>query len=124
MENLHDTCLNILEDTNDGEDLDPQDLALVELALNQQLDEPSLKLIEGLEKAVREGYKKPWFHGIENLTINTGGYVFWREAQIDHFTLTWAFTTAGEKSAKRLAEQCRVIEAAGQRVTPAMDLRR
>ena len=106
-----DKALEILRKTNDGNDLDPVDLKLVEMAVNGWINEAGEVAFDELHRRVVQGYKKPWFHGIEHLTINHVGYVFWKGKEVEHYTLSWAYSEDAKKSALELAERCRILEA-------------
>lgn len=52
-------ALEILRATNDGDDLDPQHLKLVEMAVNGFLNEKGQQAFKELLALVRAGYSKP-----------------------------------------------------------------
>ena len=117
MEDHFKMSIEILERTNDGDSLTPQDLAIVEGAVNGFLTDEGKQYFRELHSKVMSGsYKKPWFHDIENLTIDNTGFVYWKGKQIEHYNLSWAYTEEGKKSAQNLAERCRIIESRGQEV--------
>src|SRR5687767_7715784 len=69
-----------------------------------------------LVENVQSGYKPPWFHGVENLTIDHSGYVAWRGARVEHFEPDYAYTENAKQEAMKLAERCRQLEAQGKPV--------
>lgn len=117
MQDLLETCLEILAGTHDGEDLSPHHLQLVEWGTNNWLDEVERNELRQLSDDVRLGYEKPWLHNIEHLTIDNDGVVSWKDAPVDHFSLNWAFTSASAEVAQRLADCCLEIEKTGTPVT-------
>jgi hypothetical protein len=83
-----DTCdkaIEILQATSDGDKLAPLDLKIVESAVNGFLTADGIEAFNKLHKTVATGeYKQPWFHGIENMTIDHVGYVYWKGAIVEH----------------------------------------
>lgn len=121
-----DKALAILENTHDGDDLSPQHLRLVETAVNGWLNEAGEVAFDALYAQVAAGtYARPWLHGVEGLTIDHQGYVYWlcadgREAEVEHFSY-WDDESRARLAeySVRLAAACRAVEAAGERVTCA-----
>ena len=62
-----DDALEILRATRDGEDLAPEHLKLVEIAVNGWLSEAGEIAFAELLANVRGGYVRPWLHGVEHL---------------------------------------------------------
>jgi len=120
LEQLHDTCdkaQQILALTSDGDDLAPEHLKLVEMAVNGFLNDAGVKAFEDLYVQCKAGpYKKPWFHDIENLTIDHIGYVYWKEKRVEHYNLGWCWTAGAKKQAEELAARCRLLEERGEPV--------
>lgn len=112
MKNI-DKALEILQKTNDGDDLAPEHLYLLELAVNGFLSEKGQEVFDGLYSTVQEGYKKPWFHGIENLTQDLEGYIYWKGFYVEHYTLSWSQSEEARQSALELAERCKYLESIG-----------
>lgn len=109
-------AIEILQRTNDGDDLSPKHLWLVEVAVNGGLSELGKEAFDDLHKTVMAGtYKPPWFHDIEGLTINHNGYVFWRGKEVEHYSFN--DPEASKKAATRLARKCLAMEAAGIPIT-------
>ncbi|MHC5831508.1 MAG: hypothetical protein ACYT04_89965, partial [Nostoc sp.] len=69
--------IQILQLTNDGNDLSPNQLSLLELAVNNHLSELGQEAFNNLYQNVLANNYKEWFHDIENLTIDHEGYVYW-----------------------------------------------
>jgi hypothetical protein len=118
MAQIHEICdksCEILQRTNDGDDLEPKHLKLIEMAVNGELNEKGIEALNELHKMVMTtGYKKPFFHSIEHLTIDNIGYVYWKGKQVEHYTLSWAYSEGAHKSATELARRCKIIEGRGE----------
>ena len=107
-------AIEILRITNDGDDLTPHHLKLVEAAVNGALTEAGEQAFQSLyEQCIGPGYQKPWLHGIENLTIDNAGYVYWRDKIVEHYDLPFAHSQRSVPQAKQLAERCRTLENLG-----------
>jgi len=117
LQDILETCLEILEATQDGEDLSPHHLQLVERGANHWLDEVERAELRQLADDVRLGYEKPWLHNIEYLTIDNDGVVSWKGEPVDHYSLNWAFSSAASEVSQRLAESCLELEKSGKPVT-------
>lgn len=119
-EQVSDTCdkaCEILQRTNDGNDLDPLQLNYLEAAVNGFLTQEGIEIFNELHKSVMMGqYKKPPFHGIENMTIDNTGYIYWKGQRVEHYTLSWAYSEEAHKAALELARRCKLLEEKG--ITP------
>jgi hypothetical protein len=107
---------DILQKTNDGDDLDPLDLKLVESAVNGFLNDDGWEAFRKLNDSVNQGYVAPWFHGIENMRRTEQGYILWKGKRVEHYDSPWAYTPDGKKSAEELADRCRHLENIGVEV--------
>lgn len=110
-------ALEILRATSDGDDLDPQHLKLVEMAVNNQLNENGRAAFAELLARVRAGYVKPCLHGVEHITRDHAGYIYWKTHRIEHFSSAYALSPDAAAYARRLAEACQTLEARG--ITPS-----
>ena len=114
-------AIEILRKTNDGDDLHPNDLYLVECAVNGFLKEPGQAVFEQLHAdVVSDAYASPFkqaYWGIENLRIDDVGYVYWKDAQVEHYTPGWCWGDRAHLEALELAEICKGIESEGLAVT-------
>ena len=112
-----DMACAILRATNDGADLHPFELCLVQDAVNGFLSEKGEKVFLALHGQILSGtHKSPfkaWFHGIENMTIDPVGYVSWRGKRIEHYNSGWCWGTEAKAEAKRLAGACKLLESRG-----------
>lgn len=111
---LIEQSIEILRDSRDGEDLDPAHLSLVEAAANNNLTERGVQVFQQLHIEVTSGkYIKPWLCGVEHVTRDLQGYVYWKENRIEHFTFSAMDAVHLKAITQRLAEKCRHIEALG-----------
>jgi len=114
LQSTCDKACEILHKTRDGEDLDPQHLKLLEMAVNGFLNDEGKAAFEELYTKVQAGYQKPWFHGIEHLTRDHVGYVLWKGKRVEHYDSPWAYSAKAKKSAEEVARRCRILESRGE----------
>jgi len=112
-----DKACRIIHDTNDGEDLSPGHLYLVQEAVNDRLNAEGKQAFEDLFQSVLSGYKAPWFHGIEHLTTDHQGYVRWKGKVVEHYDSPWRWSAKAKKQALELADRCRHLESIGVELT-------
>lgn len=112
-----DKAIEILQKTTDGDDLTPQHLSLVEAAVNGWLTEEGQKAFEELYSNVLLGYQRPWLHGIENLSIDERGYVYYKGHEVEHYNLSYAYSERSLESAKELVRRCEKLEGLGVPIT-------
>ncbi len=111
---LIDQSIEILRDSHDGEDLDPAHLSLVEAAVNNNLTELGVHAFCQLHAEVTScKYAKPWLCGVEHVTRDLQGYVYWKGNRIEHFTFSAMDAAHLKAITQRLAEKCQHIEALG-----------
>ena len=79
-----DRALDILRRTNDGNDLNPFDLWLVQEAVNGHLNERDRQAFLEFSARVDAGYSIGWLHGIEHLVMAPDGSVSWRGRTVEH----------------------------------------
>ena len=109
-----DKAIEILQATSDGDQLAPLDLKLVESAVNGFLTEEGIEAFNKLHKTVAAGeYKQPWFHGIENMTIDDVGFIYWKGAIVEHYEQPWTYSKDAKESAQELKRRCEILENKG-----------
>jgi len=112
-----DACnkaIAILKKTNDGDDLSPQDLSLLETAVNGWLSESGEAVFEELCRKVKNGtYKPQWLNGIEHITRDHNGYVYWKGREIEHYDSPWCYSKEGREATIELSNRCRHFEHIG-----------
>ena len=110
---------DILESTNNGRDLDPPHYWLVENAVNKTLtkkEDDALKALHAISQSP-DGYQKSWFHGIEHLTIDYVGNIYWKNTRVETYLLQWAYSDEGKTAAQKLADKCNHLENIGVEVS-------
>lgn len=111
MSELGDRALEIIQKTNDGDDLAPRDLKLVELAVNGFLNEAREQLFQKLYEDVVAGkYRWPWYKEIEHLTLDHVGYVRWKGQVVEHFESPYAYSDKSTEYAKEIGRRCTFLE--------------
>lgn len=110
-----DKSIEILRATNDGNDLSPPHLYLVECAVNGFLTDKGKAAFSDLLKQVRAGYVAPWFHGIEHLTHKESGFIYWKGQEVEHYSGN-AYSQDRKADALELAARCRHLESLGVEV--------
>lgn len=113
--NYCDQSIEILRRTHDGHDLAPVHLKLVELAVNGGLSEKGEAAFEELYQSVLNGYTKPWHCGVEHVTKDHEGYIYWKGVRIEHYS----FRSHQDEIAatQSLGAACRHLEATGQTIS-------
>lgn len=116
MKNYRDMCIFILQQTEDGDELAPHELKLVEIAANGDLSEVGEVALYELYSRIQSGtYSKPWHFGVEGITKDHEGYIYWRNKRIEHYSFC-------DSERERLATQelgrlCKMLEDQGLEVT-------
>lgn len=114
MSEICNKAIEIIQRTNDGDDLAPTDLKLVEMAVNGFLNEEGVKAFDELHKKVMDGtYKWPWFHGIEHMTQDHQGYILYKGKIVEHYDRPWAYSEEAKKEALELERRCKILESKG-----------
>jgi hypothetical protein len=117
MKSACDMAIEILGATNDGDDLTPSDLCVVQAAVNSGMEglteQGEIFFYELWTRCEAGTYKPKWFHGHEHLTLDHEGYVDWRGKNIEHYNLSWAYTEAAEAAAAEVVRRCLALEERG-----------
>ena len=109
-----DKCLAIISKTENGDLLSPDDLKLTENRVNDRLSEYGLAVLDKLYEQVTAGvYKKPYFHGVEFMTNDHEGYVYFKGEHVEHYSSFWAYTLDAKNSLKTLQQYCLYLENKG-----------
>ena len=112
-----DRALDILRRTNDGNDLLPGDLWLIQEAVNGHLNERGRHAFLELSARVDAGYSVGRLHGIEHLVMAPDGYVSWRSEIVEHYDECLRRSADGRRQALEIARRCRILEKRGEIVT-------
>jgi len=111
--NTCDKACEILERTNDGNDLDPVHLSLLQDAVNGYLSEKGKEMFTELHEQVTvTGYVKPWFMDVEHVTVDNEWYIYWKGIHVEHFTLSIT-DNDWKKDTEELAAVCLWLEEKG-----------
>jgi len=108
-------AIAILQATHDGEELDPAHLWLVQEWVNDHLNDKGEAAFRDLHAQVTAGkYQKPWLHGVEHLTRNHQGYIFWKGIEVEHYSFSGKGAYEREKAAaEELGRRCQILESKG-----------
>ena len=122
LNELHDTCdkaCEILKKTKDGDLLDPQDLKMTEYAVNGWLNEEGREIFEKLYKnVVIDGtYVKPYLHGIEHITRDHDGYIYYKGNQVEHYNSDYVYTEVAKNDLLELKRRCDFLERKGAEIS-------
>ncbi len=108
---LIDKALKILEKTNDGNDLTPQHLKLIENGVNGFLNDKGVELLDELYKAVEAGqYKPPAYLNVDFMVRDLDGFVFFKGQQVEHYSSFYANTELARQDLKVLQSKCLFLE--------------
>ncbi len=115
---LTEMAIAIIKATNDGNDLSPGHLALVQDVVNGRAGEKAIAVFEAIHESVCAGkYQAPWFHAIKNLIRDHEGCVYWKHVAVEHYDARHAYTDKSRNDARVLAQRCRFLESEGQLVS-------
>lgn len=112
---IYDLIHEVLENTHDGDDLSPEHLKLIEIAANGNLSEKGEVALYELSASVRQGYKKPWYHGVEHFTKDHEGYIYYKNVRVEHYS--FEDYDEADKAIKELESDCKQLESRGKTVT-------
>jgi len=111
-------AIEILRLTQDGNALSPFHLHLLQESANRNLNQKGQEAFQMLYAYVIDGsYARPWLAGVEHVTADTNGYVYWKGIQIEHFSLNRMNAQAIREGAVAISRTCRHLEAIGIPVT-------
>ena len=118
--NACDKAIEIIRKTDDGNKLSPQDLSLLETAVNGWLSEAGEIVFEELYQKVEKGtYKPQWLNGVEHITRGHDGYVYWKGQEVEHYDAPWCYSEEGKKAIIELSNRCKHLEQVGVKVNTA-----
>ena len=113
-----DKALVILRGTKDGDELSPSDLRLLELYVNGHLNEKGLEAFDKLYESVAVGtYTKPYHLGVEHMTYDHEGYVYFKGQHVEHYSRWWAHSLDAKEALTRLQRQCLFLESKGVEIS-------
>lgn len=109
-------AIEILGRTNDGNDIAPSHLNLLQSAVNGDLTPEGEKYFndEVYEKVIAGTYTRPWAYGVEHLTKDHAGYIYWKGQEVEHYS--YRNYEEGKAAAEELGRRCAILEAEGKKV--------
>jgi len=114
-----DKILTILQKTNDGDNLSPEHLKLVELGANGYLNQAGLAALDRLYESVEAGtYTKPYHLGVEFMTRDHGGFVYFKDKEVEHYSSSWAYSLEAKACLTKLQHQCLYLESVNDLTGP------
>ena len=106
-----DKILAILQKTNDGDNLSPEHLKLVELGANGYLNQAGLAALDRLYESVEAGnYTKPYHLGVEFMTRDHEGFIYFKDKEVEHYSSSWAYSLEAKACLTKLQHQCLYLE--------------
>lgn len=112
-------AIAILEKTNNGSNLAPRHLNLVQLVVNKHASDYGLEAFDKLyEQIIKGTYDKSkiYFYNVEHMTKDSVGYIYYKGQQIGHFSYD---DREEERIATfRAAKRCRLLEKKGHPIDP------
>lgn len=117
--NFNDQAIEVLRLTDDGDQLSQRDLSLLQMVVNSSdVSELAEARWADVYSRVKAGtYKKNGLFGIDSLSIDHEGFVYWKGVSVEHYSFPADRRTEAVSSAIRLAAVCRLLEEKGTRVT-------
>jgi len=114
-----DKACAILKKTQDGDMLDPQELKIIELAVNGYLTQNGLDVFEKLYQrvVVDETYVKPYLHDIEHITRDHEGYIYYKGIHVEHYDRDYVYSEDAKNELLELKRRCEVLESKGIEVS-------
>ncbi|VTU42108.1 MULTISPECIES: hypothetical protein [unclassified Variovorax] len=108
-----DMAIAILQKTNDGDDLSPSDLHLLEGAVNGRLTSRAVELFEAMHRNVTEGTYATWqrTYLAPHLTKAPDGNVYWKGIAVEHYSFPPERRDEELTQARMLAARCQQLEA-------------
>jgi len=103
----------ILQKTRDGDALTPGHLQLVECVVSSGLSGLTDRGTQEWNRLIGlvhgpAGYSRDWLHDVENLTMDSQGWVYWRGQKVDHYSHN--DLEERHRAAARLGILCRHLE--------------
>lgn len=107
-----DMACEILRATNDGDNISPNELYLLQEAINGNLTDKGYEMFADLHKRVKEGsYAKPWHCGVEHMTKDHEGYIYFKGQHCEHYS--FRDYEEEKKALIELQKTCLLLEAKG-----------
>ena len=112
-------ALAIIQHSNEGRDLDPLHLRMVELACNKQFSRIDLKVLDQLyqQVVIHKDYQKPWLAGVPFMRVDHAGYIRYKGQVVEHYSLDEMLTADIRDQVVTLQQACLQMESAGIPIT-------
>ena len=104
-------CMELLEKTNQGNDLSPPHLNLLGTVMNGfacSSEEDELKKI--YEQVIEGSYTPPYFHGIEHMTQDHQGNISFKGIFVGYMYRIESYTEEAKKEVQALQQWCLKLE--------------
>lgn len=125
--NCSEQAIEVLRLTQDGDLLEPRDLALLQLVVNTNgagLSERGHARWAQVLDSVRGGsYMGRPFCGVPGLTQDHEGYVYWKGVSVEHYSYSAEKRDEMIEAARRLGAICLTLEESGEPVTAGRVMR-
>lgn len=119
-QNIFDLSIEILSKSNDGDDLSPNHLLLLQNAANNNINgRGTRKLLEIYDQIIKGTYKKeiPWIFGIKHMTQGADRSMYYKGIKVEHFDHNFWCTDGWKKRMKKdtieLKKACQKLEKKG-----------
>jgi hypothetical protein len=116
----YEQALQVLRATDDGDELAPRDLWLLERVVNHGRGRLGARDLarwnEVVDLTSRNAYGQSWLHGVEHLTKTQQGNVCWKGCSVEHYSFGDRLEEE-RAAAHRLGACCRFLEANGREVS-------
>ncbi|PHJ69202.1 hypothetical protein VF14_03465 [Nostoc linckia z18] len=103
-------CMEILQMSNDGKELSPRHLSLVQATIDGNLSELGQQELDRIYDLLKAGNYCDWFYGIEHLTQSHTGRVYWKGQLVESFGFDDDESEQEKAAAEEVAERCRYLE--------------
>lgn len=100
-------CLAILEKTAGGGYLTPRQRDLVEHGRDGHLNERGERIVDVLYRHICE---EQWYFGLEHMTHDSMGQVFFKGLRQERFSHRWAYTPGARTMAVKMQQACLFLE--------------
>ena len=84
------------------------------MAVNGFLNENGIKLIDEIYEQVTSGsYTKPYLQGVEFMTQDHEGYIYFKEHSVEHYSRPWAYSLEAKDCLENMQQRCLFLESKG-----------
>ena len=112
---MGEKACEILKLTFDGDQLEPYHLELLQAAVNNHLTDQGKQFFETLyqQVVVDKQYHKPFLCGVEHMTRDHQGYVYFKGHCVEHYTFSAIDVSELPKMVQQLQRDCLKVEQFG-----------